>query len=350
MSVGEITDQRPLGVAIHGAGWVASAHAQSWRKNPHCRIVSVGSRRRESAEKLVTDLGLDCEIHDRLEDALKDPRVDIINISGPNQVHTPQGVAAAEAGKHILMEKPMCLSMRDNRLLRDAVVRNGVKSVVSFVTRWNPLTENLKSLLAAGAIGELVHIEVNYWHEIGPWWKGFEWGRTREIGGSAALLAGCHAIDLLRWLSGDEVAEVSAFSNNRRGLFEFDPNVAAVVKFRGGAIGATSTLFDGEVPYQFNVDIVGTAGSLRDNRIWSKKLLPSERSWTTMSAQPLDSGDVAHHPFDGEINHFVDCIRENRESHASIADAYRTHELCMAIDRSIAEGGRPVKLPLDSED
>jgi predicted dehydrogenase len=60
-----------------------------------------------------------------------------------------------------------------------------------------------------------------------------------------------------------------------------------------------------------------------------------------------DSGDVHHHPFDAQINHFVDCIREDRQSHCSVADAYRRHESCSAIDRSIAEGGRVVKLPLD---
>jgi predicted dehydrogenase len=85
---------------------------------------------------------------------LANDRVDIVNISGPNQVHTRQGVAAAKAGKHLLMEKPMCISMEENRALRDAVGEAGVKSVVSFVLRWNPLIENLKSLLAAKAIGQ----------------------------------------------------------------------------------------------------------------------------------------------------------------------------------------------------
>jgi predicted dehydrogenase len=60
-----------------------------------------------------------------------------------------------------------------------------------------------------------------------------------------------------------------------------------------------------------------------------------------------DSGAVAHHPFNAEINHLVDCIFEDRESHCNVADAYHTHEVCMAIDRSLAEGGRIVRLPLE---
>jgi predicted dehydrogenase len=224
-------DDGKLGVAIHGAGEVAHAHAASWKRNPHCRIVSVGSRSRSSAERLVKQLGLDCQIHERFEDALADSRVDIVNLSGPNHVHTPQGIAAAEAGKHVLVEKPMCLSMDENRRLRDAVARNGVRSVVSFVLRWNPLFRNLKSLLAAGAIGDLFYVEVDYWHGLGQAWHGWEWGHRKAMGGSTMLLGGCHALDAIRWFSGDEVVEVTAYSNNKMRLYEFDSNVVAVLKF-----------------------------------------------------------------------------------------------------------------------
>jgi predicted dehydrogenase len=335
-----------LGVAIHGCGEVAHAHAASWKRNPHVRIVSVGSRRRASAERLVGELGLDCDIHERFEDVLANPLVDIVNLSGPNHVHAPQGIAAAEAGKHILIEKPICLSMDENRRLRDAVSAHGVRSVVSFVLRWNPLFENLKSLLSAGAVGELFYLEVDYWHGLGSSWPGWEWGHTRESGGSAMLLAGCHAVDALRWFAGDEVVEVSAYANNKTQRFQFDPNVVAILKFRGGAIGKTSALLDAQMPYQFNIDLAGTEGTLRDNRLWSKRLLPGQTGWSTMQTLMPDSGDVHHHPFDAQINHFVECIRQGRESHCNVADAYRTHELCLAIDHSIASGGRPVKLPL----
>ncbi|NQT12976.1 MAG: Gfo/Idh/MocA family oxidoreductase, partial [Planctomycetes bacterium] len=137
-----------LGVAIHGVGQVAYAHAASWLKNPHVKIVSVTSRRQESAQQLVDKLGLDCPAGNDYDQVLADGRVDIVNLSGPNHVHTVQGVAAARVGKHMLMEKPMCISMDENRALREAVSQAGVKSVVSFVLRWNPLVENLKALLA----------------------------------------------------------------------------------------------------------------------------------------------------------------------------------------------------------
>lgn len=338
-------DQK-LGVAIHGAGSVACAHAASWLKNPHAEIVSVSSRTVESAQRLAKQLGLTCLVRERYEDVLRDPRVDIVNISGPNHVHAEHGIAAAEAGKHLMIEKPMVISMHENRALRDAVARAGVKSVVSFVLRWNPLFDNLKSLLAAGTIGPLFYVEVDYWHGIGPWYTGWEWAHTYKTGGSAMLLAGCHAVDAIRWFVRDEVVEVAAFGNNVKGLYEYPANVVAALKFAGGAIGKTSTLLDSDMPYAFNIDLVGTEGTMRDNRLWTKKLLPGQTTWASVPTIMPDSGAVEHHPFDAQMNHLVDCIRTGQESHCNVADAYHTHEVCMAIDQSLAQGGHPVRLPL----
>ncbi len=334
------------GVAIHGAGKVSYAHVASWLKNPHVEIVWITSRRRESAEKLAARFGLSCSVGSDFEAVLADGRVDIVNLSGPNHVHAPQAIAAAAAGKHLLIEKPMCLDMDENRRLREAVARAEVKSVVSFVLRWNPLIKNLKSLLAQHAIGKLFYIEIDYWHGLAEWWTGYEWGRTYASGRSAMLTGGCHAVDAIRWLSGDEVIEVAAFANNIHGRFEYPANVVAILRFKSGAIGKTSALFDAEMPYQFNIDLVGTEGTLRDNRIWSTRLFPGQTGWTTMQTILPDSGAVEHHPFDDEVNHLVDCIRTGQESHVNVADAFFTHEVCIAIDRSIASGGQPVKLPL----
>ena len=86
-----------LGIAIHGAGQVARAHAASWVKNPHCEIVSISSRRKESAQRLADELGIDCSVRDDYDEVLRDDRVDVVNISGPNHVHAEQGIAAARA-------------------------------------------------------------------------------------------------------------------------------------------------------------------------------------------------------------------------------------------------------------
>jgi predicted dehydrogenase len=311
------------------------------------RIVSVSDLRKERAGQLAGRLGLQCAARDRYDEVLADDRVDIVDICGPSHVHAEQAVAAAQAGKHILVEKPIGLTMDENRSLRDAVARAGVRSLAGFVLRWNPAIENLKSLLTSGAIGELFYAEIDYWHGLNPTHHAWALHSKKKTGGSAMLLGGCHAVDALRWLTADEAVEVTAIANNKKGLFEYDANVVAVMKFRGGCLGKTAALFDAEMPYAFNMDMVGTEGTIRENRLWSKKLLPGQTGWTTIPTVLPDSGDVRHHPFDGEINHFVECICAGRESHCNVADGYRTHELCLAIDRSIEEGGRPVRLPLE---
>ncbi len=335
-----------LGVAIVGAGWVASAHARSWLKNPHARIAAVCDVDPGRARRFIEELRLDCRPWDRYEDVLDDNAIDVVDICSPSHLHARQAVSAAQAGKHVLVEKPVVLTMEENRTLRDAVAIARVKSMAGFVLRWNPAVETLKSLLDGGAIGKLFYVEVDYWHGIPPTHHAWNLYRRRTTAGSSMLLAGCHAVDAARWLSGDEVAEVAAYGNNAKGLYEYEPNVVAIFKFQSGIIGKVSSLIDSELPYQFNIDLAGTEGTLRDNRLWSPRLFPGQTDWTVFPTTLPSSGDVNHHPFDGEIEHFVDCILQDRESHCNLADAFRTHELCIAIDRSLAEGGQPVRLPL----
>ena len=338
-----------LGVAIHGAGWVAGAHASAWLKNPDVEIVSISDIERDRACQFAAQYGLNCAIRDVYDEVLSDPNVDIVDITGPSHVHAEQTVAAATAGKHVLVEKPMALNMQENRSLLDAVTEAGVKSLASFCLRWNLAVETIKSLVESGAIGDLFYLETDYWHGMDPSHHAWNLHSKTQTGGSAMLLAGCHAVDALRWLAGDEVEVVSALSNNQNGNFEYDANIVAVMKFKSGIIGKVSTLFDCKMPYTLNIDLTGTEGTIRDDRIWSKKLFPGQTDWARYPTILPNSTDVNHHPFEGEINHFVECILNDHQSHCSIADAYRTHELCIAIDRSISQGGQPIRLPLVEE-
>ena len=337
-----------LGVAVHGAGWVAGAHVAAWMKNPHVEIVSISDITLERSQRLAERYGLRCAVGDDYERVLSDPGIDIIDITGPNHVHAEQGMAAAEAGKHVLVEKPMALTMQENRSLLDAVTKAGVKSLAGFCLRWNPAVTTIKSLVDSGAIGDLFYLECDYWHGMAPSHHAWDLHKKKATGGSAMLLAGCHAVDAIRWLAGDEVEEVSAFSNNCNGHFEYDANVVAVMKFKSGIIAKVSALFDCQMPYSFKLDLAGMEGTIRDDRIWSKRLFPGQTDWARYPTILPDSGDVDHHPFDGEIDHFVQCILDDCESHCNAADAYLTHELCIAIDRSL-QHNKPIRLPLRDE-
>src|SRR5258706_6521737 len=137
-------------------------------------------------------------------------------------------------------------------------------------------------MLEEREIGEIFYAEVDYWHEIGPWYGQYSWNVKKEIAGSSFLSAGCHAVDAIRWFVQDEIVEVSAYSTKINPDYEYDTNVVGVVKFAGGAIGKLSSFLDVKAPYQFNIDLLGTKGTIRDNRIIAKEFFGGQTDRVTV--------------------------------------------------------------------
>lgn len=339
--------EQKIGCAIWGAGWVADEHLNAMMANPHCEVVAVGSRKQASAENAARKCGAQgCSIYTDYAQLLADDRIQLLSICTPNQLHVENGVQAAAAGKHIIMEKPMAMDVQGVKELRDAVREAGVKSVVSFVLHWCPSLMNMRSLVKNGAIGDIFYVEGDYWHGVSDWYSGWEWARRKETGGSSFLFGGCHAVDAVRWITGLEVTAVTAFGGGWDKRYEYPATVVGAVTWSNGAVGKLSCSVDCIMPYQFNVDIMGDKGALRDNLMWSKVLTPHANAWTEVPAILPNSGDVAHHPFEGEINHMVECILNDTRPEVDIEDAVKTHEICLALDMSVENGGAKIELPL----
>lgn len=338
-----------IGCAIWGAGWVSGEHLKAYVNNPLCEVVAVGSRKEESARRVAAQAGLDpdkIKVYTCYDELIANDDVKLLSICTPNHLHVCEGVKAAAAGKHFIMEKPMAMELGGIKELRDAARESGVKTVVSFVLHWNPGLMNTKALVQAGAIGDVFYAEADYWHGVSDWYGGWEWARRKETGGSSFLFGGCHAVDAIRWLTGLEIVGVAAFAGGWDTRYEYPATVVGAVKWSNGAVGKIGSSVDCIMPYQFNIDIMGTQGSIRDNRLYSKALLPKASGWTEIPAIQPDSGDVEHHPFLGEIDHMVDCILNDRRPCPDVEDAVKTHEVCLAMDMSVESGGEPIKLPL----
>jgi predicted dehydrogenase len=360
---------RKLGVLVHGAGWVSTQHIAAFGKNPHAEIVAVSSRSRGSAQTRADEAGLEAVgIYDDFAEALKHDGVDIVSICTPQHVHCENVLAAAEAGKHLVIEKPLCNSLDELRAMRDAVRKTGVQTIVSFVMRWNPMFQTAKAMIADNALGDIYSVETDYLHDIGSWWSGYEDARKKKTGVSAMLVGGCHAIDALRWFAAKgefqaaDPVEVFAYRDGyRKGLTrefnyltnEWQENVGpleyeglelVLVRFDNGVIGKVSVNFDCIMPYMFPVRIFGNLGTILDNRIWSHKF-KRQKDWVQIPAILPDSADVSHHPFQGQIDHFVDCLRSSTSSHCNLEDAIKTHEVAFAVLQCY-QTNRPVKLPL----
>ncbi len=337
-----------LGAGIIGAGWVSGEYVKAFVKNPHTEIVAICSREKERAQAKINDYGLGrCTAYDQLEEMLKNPALDLVAICTPPHLHVEQGVLSAQAKKHLVLEKPVALNIESMRILMKAVETAQVKTVVSFVLRWNPLFETIKALLADGAVGELFYAEVDYLHSIGPRYEQYAWNIKKEFVGSALLSAGCHAMDGLRWFTGKSAVEVMTYSNTSRRnplQYEYDPNSVTLVKFSDGTLGKVATSIESVLPYVFNIQLFGDRGTVRNNQLFSEKF-PGQTGWATIPTVLPDSGDVTHHPFTDEIAHFIECILRDQESHANLADCAKSHEICFASELSAKEG-KPVTLPL----
>ncbi|HPZ82466.1 MAG TPA: Gfo/Idh/MocA family oxidoreductase, partial [Thermogutta sp.] len=194
-----------FGVLVHGAGWVSSQHIAAYQKNPATEIRAICDRSLERAQARAKSAGLtNVAIYDDFEKALRHPGIDIVSICTPQHVHCENVLAAAAAGKHMVIEKPVAINLTQLRMMQQAVKKAGVRTVVSFVLRWNPLFRTLKALLADGALGQPYYVETDYLSYNGSWWSGWNDARTIEQGVSALLVGGCHAVDALRWFASTE--------------------------------------------------------------------------------------------------------------------------------------------------
>jgi predicted dehydrogenase len=133
------------GVLVHGAGWVSTEHVRAYQRNPYTEVVAICSRTRESAERLKEATGaVNAKIYTDYEQALADPNVHLVSICTPPNLHPRETILAAQAGKHILIEKAVANSREELMEMVRAVRQAGVKTVVSFVLHWNPQFMTIK--------------------------------------------------------------------------------------------------------------------------------------------------------------------------------------------------------------
>lgn len=338
-----------LGVGIIGTGWVSGEHVRAFETDPRSRVVAICGRSEGKARAKMEECGIHCELYDDYAAMIARDDIQIVAIASPPHVHRDHAVAAAKAGKHLFLEKAMAVNLEDCRAIRDAVAEAGVKSVVSFVLRWNPLFDIIKSQIADDTVGRIFYGEVDYFHGIGPWYGQYHWNVKKEIGGSSLLSAGCHSLDALRYFMGGDVAEVTQYATTICGAdfkeYEYAPTTVTILKFADGRIGKVASCIACRQPYVFNINLVGEHGTINNNKIFSTTKYPGQTHWTEVPTILPDSGDVTHHPFSAEASHLLDCIENNSESHCNVADAYITHEVVLAADESGASG-KPVPLPL----
>ena len=334
-------------VGIVGFGWVAGAHLTTFKELPSFEPVAIMSRRALDPAQIKAQYGADVRIYNDYDKFLSDKDIEIVDICTPHPFHAEQAVKAAEAKKHLIIEKPMAITFEDSRRMVKAVKKSGVKSSVCFECRFISVAKATKSIIDQGLIGDIYYAECDYYHGIGPWYGQFPWNVKKDFGGSSLLTAGIHALDMLLFLAKNEVEEVFSYATTNPHEvykpYEYPTTTVTLLKFKNGVtVGKCASLVDVMQPYVYNMNFVGSHGSIKNDLFYTKKI-PGLRNWAKLDVQLVDSGDVAHHPYKEQFSDFAECLEAGTETSTNIGNAFETHRVVFAADKS-AETGKPVRL------
>ncbi|NND32320.1 MAG: Gfo/Idh/MocA family oxidoreductase [Saprospiraceae bacterium] len=332
-----------LKVGIIGYGWVATAHISAINATEHAGVTSIYSSRKHNDQDLSAKWGSDIRSYTDLDMMLKNKDIDVVSICSFSYQHKQHAVAAAQAGKHIILEKPMSLSWADCQEIDAAVKGNGVNFCICFECRWSNQFLSTKKVIDEGLLGDLHYGEVDYFHGIGPWYGQFDWNAKKDGGGSSLLTAGCHALDALLLFMGSDVVEVTSYNTKSVSKifepYEYDTTSVTILKFGSGKIGKCASVVDCLQPYYFHTRLCGSQGSLMDNKFHSEKLKSDKSQWSELSMKMLDSGDVSDHPYQLQFETFFESIRDKKSMPLTgLTEAMKTHEVIFAADKSAATG------------
>ncbi len=337
-------------IGIVGLGWVAGAHLETYKAIEGAAVTAVCDVRPLNSEQLEKDFGIPLKVYSDYEKMLKDESIDIIDICSPHPFHPGQAIKAAQAGKHVVIEKPLAPSFGEAIAIREALKKAGVFACVCLECRFSQHFTMIKSFLDQDLLGDLHFGEVDYYHGIGPWYGQYTWNIKKAMGISSLLTAGVHALDALMMFMGDKpVREVTSYSTKSKNElftpYEYDTSSTSILKFEDGTIGKVSSIIDCLQPYYFHVHLVGQYGSLLDNKFYSQKISGMTKDrWSTLETALIDSGDVADHPYQPQFQAFIDGLREGKSMPLTDIDtAFESHRVAYAADISALEG-RPVKL------
>ncbi|MEU3885341.1 Gfo/Idh/MocA family oxidoreductase [Streptomyces sp. NPDC029041] len=374
-----------LGVAVIGFGWMGRVHTQAYARVRHHypglslvpELITVAEEVPGRAEEAAAQFGFASTTRDWREVAA-DPRVRAVSITAPNFLHREIGVAMAEAGKHIWIEKPVGLTAEDAGTVADAVAKAGVQGAVGFNYRNAPAVETARELIATGEIGAVTHVRIRLFSDYAAHPEGaLTWRYERERGGSGVLgdLAS-HGVDLARHLLGDITsltADTAIFLPERArpsgataghsravggevGPVENEDYVSCLLRFASGARGVLEAcrVSVGE-QNNYGFEVHGTKGAVfwdfrRMNELGvSRGTTYQDQSVTTVYAGPGDGEFAAFQPgaanamgYDDlkvvEAYRFLRSVAEGTPYGATLTDAVHSAAALDAMARSAHSG------------
>ena len=347
---------KQVGVGIVGSQFVSTIHAESLRKYPPADVRAVASPTPGNAKAFAERFGIPHHFTDYRR-MLAMPEIDMVVVGAPNDVHAQIALDAAAAGKHVVMEKPLCLNLAEADRMIAACGKAGVKLMYAEELCFAPKYVRLKQLLESGALGRPTLVKQSEKHD-GPHAPHF-WDVERS-GGGVTMDMGCHAIEFFRWMLGrPKIKSVyaqmgtSVHGERTRG----DDNAILVLEFEGGATAIAEESWTKLGGMDDRAEVHGSHGVayadlLHGNAIetyssvgydYAVEKGGSTRGWSfTIYEEAWNYG------FPAEMAHFVDCVRSDRSPVVTGDDGRVVLEAIFAAYES-ARTGRKVALPFASK-
>jgi len=330
-----------LSVAVIGVGEMGSHHARNLRSCIHgAKLVAVADVNPEKARSVSAALGV--EGYESVEALVARKDLAAVAIASPPKFHLPAIQLAAAAGKHIFCEKPLALSVEDAEAAIEAVRKSGTTLQIGHMRRYDPPYVEAKKRIDAGEIGQVVIFKsIGRDQESGP-----TTASQTPINGTLFHDSSAHDFDLARWLTGDEVVEVHAFTGSlampeMKQFAAFDSGVVNL-RFAGGAIGNVESFMHAQYGYDIRTEVVGTKGTLQIGYLQQTPLLVLTRSGSSHDAVTHWLARFAE-AYRLEMIDFVQNVSAGRPPRVTGHDGRQSVAVAVAAVQSQREG-RAVKV------
>ena len=340
----------PLRVAIAGFGQAGRCHAQTWTLMPEAEVVGVYSLQPDAERADIAAVcGPSVPVFASLRAMLDAVDCDFVSLCTLHDTHADDAVEALGRGKHILLEKPICLTPEDLERVARAVRASGKRACIGFQEFHYGQFETTLELIEQGFLGRVHLAEIDYLNGIGPWVRQHWWARTRKVGGSSMLFCGCHPLMLaMLTMGGAPVAEVMAYSTHSTsphftGL-EYPATQVNLLRFEDGRIAKVTSCLDALSPYYFRCTLVGSEGTLIDRRLNSRKLQGLDPGgWTELATRSInDAGDITPDMFTKMFGRILAHVQDGAPMpHSGFEAAYDMHRVLFASEESVRTG-KPV--------
>lgn len=349
-----------FGFGIIGCGMIANFHSKAIADLRDGKLVACYDTFASSADRLAAATG--CKAYHDLDAMLADPEVDVVTICTPSGAHMEPALAAAKAGKHVIVEKPLEITLGRCDKIIAACEKAGVALATIFPSRFHESSQLMKQAIDKGRFGRITMGDAYVkWFRTQQYYDSGAWRGTWKFDGGGALMnQAIHSVDLLTWLMGP-VTEISASTATlAHERIEVEDVAVATLRFANGALGvieATTAAFPGALK---RIEIHGSEGSAvleeEDIKTWQfakatkqdAALLERMSGKTKTGGGAADPAAIGHHGHMLLFKDVLQSIKKGKKPAVDGGEGRRSVEIILAIYKA-AETGKVVKLPLASD-